>query len=76
MRHVENVGKITDWRLVPGPKYVTVELDYTTASGVKKTLRLAHCEAEQVRSGIVGALEGMPDGPRKGSFWNSLRRKR
>ncbi|MFF8942870.1 hypothetical protein ACF1A5_11475 [Streptomyces sp. NPDC014864] len=76
MRHTESVGRVTDYRLVPGPKYVTVELDYTTAGGVKKTLKLAHCEAEQIRTGIASALEDMPVGPRRGSFFNSLRRKR
>lgn len=76
MRHVENMGKITASRLVPGPKYVTIEVDYTTAGGVKKTLKLAHSEAEQIRAAIMSELDVMPSAVRKGSFFNSLKRKR
>lgn len=76
MRHVENLSKVTASRLVPGPKYVTIEVDYTTAGGVKKTLKLAHSEAEQIRAAIVAELDVMPIGARKGSFFNSLKRKR
>lgn len=76
MRHVENIGRISESRLIPGPKYVTIEVDYTTAGGVKKTLKLAHGEAEQIRAAIVAELDVMPPAARKGSFFNSLKRKR
>jgi hypothetical protein len=76
LRHVENVGRITESRLIAGPKYATVEIDYTTAGGVSKTLRLAHGEAEMIRAAIVDELESMPEGARRGSFFASLKRKR
>ncbi|WP_329544668.1 hypothetical protein OG548_08090 [Streptomyces sp. NBC_01356] len=76
MRHTENVSRITDSRLVPGPEFVTIEIDYTTGGGIKKTLRLAHGDADQVRVRIVGELESMPKVVRDRSFWASLRRKR
>lgn len=76
LRHVENIGRIAAARLVPGPKYVTIELDYTTAGGVKKTMKLAHGEAEQIRAAITAELDDMPPGARKASFFASLRRKR
>jgi hypothetical protein len=76
MRHVENIGRITDSRLIAGPRFATVELDYTTAGGIKKTLRLAHGDADQVRVRIASELESMPEPVRKRSFWASLRRKR
>lgn len=76
IRHIENIGRVTESRLVAGPKYATVEIDYVTAGGVQKTLKLAHGEAEQIRAAIGGALDIMPEGVRKGSFFASLKRKR
>lgn len=76
MRHVENIARITDSRLIAGPKYATVEIDYSTAGGVQKTLRLAHGDADQMRAWIISELETMPEPVRKRSFWASLRRKR
>lgn len=76
MRHVEKVGRVTESRMIPGPKYVTFEIDYVTAGGVKKTLKLAHSEADAIRAAIMGELESMPAAVRTGSFFNSLRRKR
>lgn len=76
MRHIENVGRVSESRLVPGPKFVSLEIDYTTAGGVKKTLKLAHGEAEQLKSAILAELEMMPPPARKASFFNSLKRKR
>jgi hypothetical protein len=76
MRHIENIKQVTDSRLVAGPKFATVEIDYTTAGGIKKTLRLAHGDADQVRVAIISELESMPEPVRKRSFWASLRRKR
>jgi hypothetical protein len=75
MRHTENVKQVTDWRAVDTGKYVTVEVDYTTASGIKKTLRLPHCVADTMRVAIVSEFEGMEDDKRKRSFWASLRRR-
>jgi hypothetical protein len=76
MRHVENVGRVSESRLVPGSKYLTIEIDYTTAGGVKKTLKLAHSEADAIRAAIMGELEVVPPKARAGSFFASLRRKR
>jgi hypothetical protein len=76
LRHAENVRQITDYRAVDTGKFVTFEFDYVTASGVKKTLRLAHCDADRMRALIVGECEAMDDSKRKRSFWASLRRKR
>ncbi|MGI5408185.1 hypothetical protein ACQEV9_15460 [Streptomyces chartreusis] len=76
MRHIENVGRVSEARMIPGPKFVTFEVDYTTAGGVKKTLKLAHSEADAIRAAIVGELESMPPKARAGSFFASLRRKR
>jgi hypothetical protein len=75
-RHVENIGRISTARLVPGPKYVTIEIDYMTEGGVSKTLKLAHGDAEDVRGLIGRALDSMPALPRRGSFFASLKRAR
>jgi hypothetical protein len=76
LRHIENVARLTCARLVPGPRFVAVEVDYTTAGGVAKTLRLSHAEAEQIRALICAELEIMPEPARKQSFFRSLRRNR
>lgn len=76
MRHVENIRRVTDSRLVAGPRFATVEIDYTTAGGINKTLRLAHGDADQIRAAIISELETMPEPVRKRSFWASLKRKR
>jgi hypothetical protein len=55
---------------------VAVEIEYTTAGGVDKVLKFSHSEAEQIRSLIGEQLDTMPAGPRKASFFASLRRKR
>jgi hypothetical protein len=76
MRHVENIARVTDSRLIAGPRFATVEIDYTTAGGVQKTLKLAHGDADQIRACIISELETMPEPVRRRSFWASLRRKR
>ena len=76
MRHIENVGRVSAARLVPGPKFASIEVDYTTAGGVNKTLKLAHGEAEQIRAAIVAEFAQMPPKARAGSFFASLKRKR
>jgi hypothetical protein len=76
IRHIENVARLTASRLVPGPRCVAVEIEYTTAGGVDKVLKFSHSEAEQIRSLIGEQLDMMPAGPRKASFFESLRRKR
>jgi hypothetical protein len=76
LRHVENIARLTASRLVPGPRCVAVEIEYTTAGGVDKVLKFSHSEAEQIRSLIGDQLDQMPAGPRKASFFASLRRKR
>lgn len=76
MRHREAVEKISDWRAVETGEYYTVEIDYTTASGIKKTLVMPHGIADAMRMAIVSEFECMTDEVRKRSFWASLRRKR
>jgi hypothetical protein len=76
IRHTENVKQVTDWRAVDTGKYVTVEVDYVTASGIKKTLRLPHCVADAMRVAIVSEFESLDDDKRTRSFWASLRRNR
>jgi hypothetical protein len=55
---------------------VAVEIEYTTAGGVDKVLKFSHSEAEQIRSLIGEQLDLMPAGPRKASFFASLKRRR
>jgi hypothetical protein len=76
MRHTENVRNITDYRAVDTGKYVTFEFDYVTTGGVKKTLKLAHCEADRIRAAVLGEIEMMGPERQRKSFWASLRRKR
>lgn len=76
MRHNENVKRVTDCRVVDTGKFVTFEFDYETAGGVKKTLRLAHCDADRLRVAVAGEYEVMDPAKRKRSFFASLRRQR
>jgi hypothetical protein len=76
LRHIENIGRVTEGRLNAGPKYASVEIDYVTAGGIQKTLKIAHGEAEQIRALIGEALDVMPERVRKGSFFASLKRNR
>jgi hypothetical protein len=76
IRHVEHVNRIGEARTVDSGKYYTIEVDYVTASGIKKTLRLAHGDADWLRMRIVSEFEDMPEENRKRSFWASLKRKR
>ncbi|MDX3551022.1 hypothetical protein PV729_04415 [Streptomyces europaeiscabiei] len=76
IKHVEAVGGIGEARTVPGTKYDTIEIDYVTASGITKTLRLAHGEADMLRTAIIGELDSMEPEHRMRSFLNSRRRRR
>lgn len=76
IKHTENVGRVGEARTVTGQRYDTIEVDYVTASGITKTLRLAHGDADRLRAAIIGEIELMEPEHRKRSFFNSLRRKR
>ncbi|MGW5636953.1 hypothetical protein [Streptomyces sp. NPDC003832] len=76
MRHHEKVKRVTDYRMVDNGKYVIFEIDYETAGGVKKTLHLAHCDADRLRVAVAGEYEAMDPEKRKRSFFASLRRPR
>jgi hypothetical protein len=76
LRHQEKVARITDFRAVDTGRFVTIEVDYTTAGGVTKTLVMPHCLADQMRVAIVSEFESMPEEKRTRSFWASLKRKR
>lgn len=62
--------------MVAGRKFVTLEVDYTTASGIQKTLKLAHSDAEAICKHVQEELSVMPRGARHASFWASFRRNR
>ncbi|MFI8830579.1 hypothetical protein ACIGPN_06075 [Streptomyces afghaniensis] len=70
------MARIGEARIVQGEAYDTIEIDYETAGGIRKTLRLAHGDADILRVRIVGEIEGMEPERRKRSFLASLRRKR
>ncbi|MGX1133224.1 hypothetical protein RKD49_005414 [Streptomyces glaucescens] len=76
MRHPENVDCVTQVRTVDTGDYVTFEFDYTTASGIKKTLRIPHSEVDKVRVAIAGEYDCMGKDKQRRSFFASLRRKR
>lgn len=76
IHHAEKVARITDSRAVETGKFYTIEVDYVTAGGIKKTLVMPHCLADQLRASIIGEIEMMPEDHRKRSFFASFRRKR
>jgi len=76
IKHPERVASIGEARVISGEAYDMIEVDYATEGGISKTLRLAHCEADQLRALLISQLDGMEPERRKFSFFNSLRRKR
>jgi hypothetical protein len=74
--HTESVGRILAARRIEGDDYDSFEIDYTTPGGIRKTLRLAHGDADRLRVLVTGEIEDMPEERRKRSFLASLRRKR
>lgn len=76
MRHAEKVARITDSRTVNSGAYDTIEVDYVTTGGVKKSLILPHCIADHMRASIIGEFECMSDERRRRSFFASFKRKR
>ncbi len=76
IKHPERVAAIGEARTVPSEDYAMIEIDYVTEGGIRKTLRLAHADADKLRVAIVGELESIPDGVRQASFMASARRKR
>lgn len=76
IHHAEKVARITDSRTVDSGRYDTIEVDYVTTGGVRKTLVLPHCVADHMRASIIGEFECMTDERRKRSFFASFKRKR
>jgi hypothetical protein len=76
MRHAEKIGRITEARTIDSGGYYTIEVDYVTTGGVKKTLVMPHCIADIMRVSIIGEIECMTDEARKRSFFASFKRKR
>jgi hypothetical protein len=76
IRHTERVGQVTETRAVEGPEFFTIEVDYVTEGGVRKTLALAHNDADMLRARLVDMFETMEPETRKRSFMASIRRKR
>ncbi|MGW4986285.1 hypothetical protein ACWEQ3_01360 [Streptomyces mirabilis] len=75
IRHREFVDKVTEWRAVETDGYYTIEVDYATDHGIKKTLVMPHGIADAMRMAIVSEFECMEPEVKKASFWASLRRK-
>lgn len=74
MRHAEKVAKVTVVRTVETGSYYTLEVDYVTASGIRKTLVMPHSVAESVRASLADEVEAMPLERRKRSFFASMKR--
>lgn len=75
IRHAEKISQVTDSRVVETGKFYTIEVDYVTAGGVRKTLVMPHCVADRVRVAIASEIEIMPEERRKRSFFASFKRK-
>lgn len=75
-RYVEKIGRIGETRTIETGKYFTLEVDYVTAGGVSKTLKLAHSDAARLAVAIDSEFAALPEERRKRSFFASLRRNR
>jgi hypothetical protein len=62
--------------MVETGSYYTLEVDYVTMGGVRKTLVLPHCVAESLRAALAGEFEEMSDERRRRSFFASFKRNR
>jgi hypothetical protein len=76
VKHTENVARVIEARTVETGKYYTIEVDYVTAGGVTKCMRLAHGDADWFRVLLINEFDYMEPEKRKRSFFASLRRKR
>lgn len=76
MRHTERVAKFTEARSVETGDYFTIEVDYETEGGIRKTLSMPHGVADALRVYIINEVDDMDPEVRKRSFFASLRRKR
>lgn len=76
IRHAEKVSRVSESRSVETGSYYTLEVDYVTMGGVRKTLVLPHCVAESLRAALVDEIEAMSDERRKRSFFASFKRNR
>lgn len=76
IKHTERVARIGDARTVETDGYFTIEVDYVTEGGVHMTLRLAHADADTLRTRLEGETDSMEPEARKRSFMASLRRQR
>lgn len=76
LKHVENIARVTEARTVDTGKYFTLEVDYVTAGGVSKCLKLAHGDADWLRVLLTNEFDAMPADRKRRSFFASLRRKR
>jgi len=76
IRHAEKVSRVTASRATDTGSFITLEVDYVTASGIRKTLVLPHCVAESLRASIADELDYMEPERRKRSFFASLKRSR
>jgi hypothetical protein len=59
---------------VESGSYFTLEVDYVTASGIRKTLVLPHSVGESLRAALEDEIAAMPAERRKRSFFASLKR--
>lgn len=76
LKHPERVASIGEGRTVAGDDFAVIEVDYVTEGGIRKTLRLAHSDADKLRVMLIGELDAMDPEVRKASFMASARRKR
>jgi hypothetical protein len=76
IRHAEKVSRVGESRSVETGSFYTLEVDYVTMGGVRKTLVLPHCVAESLRAALADEFETMPEERRKRSFFASFKRNR